>query len=565
MSSPHEHFDFDWLVIGSGFGGSVSALRLAEKGYSVGVLECGRRFADHEFPSSTADVRRYFWNPYLGMKGIFRLTNFKDVAVVSGCGVGGGSLGYACTLYVPPKQFFEDRQWADMEDWESVLTPHYAEAQRMLGVVENPHDDPADQLLRELGEELGVGETYQHTPVGIFFGEDGERGKSVADPFFGGEGPARTTCHLCGRCMVGCQHGAKNTLVKNYLYLAEKRGARVMPERTVVDIRPLPHRGRSGAGAPSPEGFDGSDGYEVESVRSGAWLRKERRVLRARGVVVAAGPLGTNKLLQRCRLEGSLPRISPRLGELVRTNSESILTVTVPEDYREDLIKRVAITSSIYPDPNTHIETVTYGDDGDSMRWLYTLLTGDGTRVTRPIKLLTQILLHPRRLAKVLFAKRWSRRTIILLVMQTLDNAIALRPRKGPFGTFWLRTEQDPERPNPTFIPIANQTAEWFAKRTGGIAQSALTEALFNIPTTAHILGGAVIAPDPQRGVVDAHQRVFGYRNLLVCDGSAVPANVGVNPSLTITALAEHAMSHVAAKGAQPVDPASGSVSAARS
>jgi cholesterol oxidase len=528
MDASEDGFDYDWLVIGSGFGGSVSALRLSEKGYSVGVLECGRRFADHEFPRSTADLKRYFWNPRLGMKGIFRLTTFKDVAVVSGCGVGGGSLGYANTLYVPPQAFFQDRHWAEMADWDAELAPHYEEAQRMLGVVENPHEDPADQLLRELGVQLGVGDTYKRTPVGVYFGEPGE---SAPDPYFGGEGPDRTGCTLCGRCMVGCVRGAKNTLVKNYLYFAEKRGARVMAERTVIDVRPL--------GSP-----DGAEGYEVVSERSGAW-RKDRRVHRARGVVVAAGALGTNKLLQRCRLQGSLPRISPRLGELVRTNSESVLTVTVPEDYPDDLIKRVAITSSIYPDPNTHIETVTYGDDGDSMHRLYTLLVGDGTRLTRPLKLLGQMLLHPRRLTKVLFPKHWSRRTIIILVMQTLDNAIALRPRKGPFGAFWLQTEQDPERPNPTFIPIANQTAEWFAKRTGGIAQSSVFEALFNIPTTAHILGGAVISPDPERGVVDARQRVFGYENLLICDGSAIPANVGVNPSLTITALAEHAMSHI--------------------
>jgi cholesterol oxidase len=536
-------YDFDWLVIGSGFGGSVSALRLAEKGYSVGVLECGRRFADHELPSSTADVRRYFWRPLLGMKGIFRLTTFKDVAVVSGCGVGGGSLGYANTLYVPPKKFFEDRQWSGLNDWEQALAPHYDEAQRMLGVVRNPHEDPADRLLRELGEELGVGDTYEKTPVGVYFGEPG---KTVSDPFFGGEGPDRTGCELCGRCMVGCPHGAKNTLVKNYLYLAEKRGARVLEQRTVIDVRPL------GDGS-------GGEGYEIESVRSGAWLRKDRHVHRVRGVVVAAGPLGTNKLLQRCRLEGSLPRISSRLGELVRTNSESILTVTVPEDFPEEMIKRVAITSSIYPDPNTHIETVTYGDAGDSMHRLYTLLVGDGTRLTRPLKLLWQIARHPKRLAQVLFPKHWSRRTIIILVMQTLDNAIALRPRKWPFGVLTLTTEQDPERPNPTFIPIANEAAEWFAKRTGGIAQSAVTEALFNIPTTAHILGGAVIADDPERGVVDARQRVFGYENLLVCDGSAIPANVGVNPSLTITALAEHAMSHVPPAGASGGEPTSGS------
>jgi cholesterol oxidase len=531
MDAPEDGFDYDWLVIGSGFGGSVSALRLSEKGYSVGVLECGRRFADDEFPRSTADLKRYFWNPRLGMKGIFRLTAFKDVTVVSGCGVGGGSLGYANTLYVPSQAFFKDRQWAQMADWEAELAPHFGEAQRMLGVVENPHEDSADQLLRELGEELGVGDTYNKTPVGVFFGDPGE---TVADPYFGGEGPDRTGCTLCGRCMVGCVRGAKNTLVKNYLYFAEKRGARVMAERTVIDVRPL--------GSP-----DGAEGYEVVSERSGAWLRKDRRVHRARGVVLAAGPLGTNKLLQRCRLGGSLPRVSARLGELVRTNSESVLTVTVPEEYADDLIKRVAITSSIYPDPHTHIETVTYGEDGDSMHRLYTLLVGDGTRLTRPLKLLWQIALHPRRFAQVLFPKHWSRRTIIILVMQTLDNAIALRPRTGPFGSLWLQTEQDPERPTPTFIPIANQAAEWFAERTGGIAQSSVFEALFNIPTTAHILGGAVIAPDAERGVVDARQRVFGYENLLVCDGSAIPANVGVNPSLTITALAEHAMSHVPA------------------
>jgi cholesterol oxidase len=553
-------FDYDWLVIGSGFGGSVSALRLSEKGYKVGVLECGRRFADHEFPESTSDYKRYFWRPKIGWKGIFRLTTFKDVSVVSGCGVGGGSLGYANTLYVPPKPFFEDAQWSRIADWELELAPHYQEAQRMLGVTMNPYDDPADALLRELGEELGVSDTYKKTPVGVYFGEPGvaaiaangepdgaasavggEPGEAVRDPYFGGYGPDRTPCSLCGRCMVGCPHGSKNTLVKNYLYLAEKRGARVSPERTVIDVRPL------GAG-------DGSEGYEVESIRSGSWVRRGRQVHRAHGVVVSAGPLGTNTLLQRCRLGGSLPRISNRLGELVRTNSEAILAVTVPEDYPENLIKRVAITSSIYPDPHTHIETVTYGNDGDSMSRLYTLLTGDGTRFTRPLKLMGQIVRHPKRFAQVLRPKNWSKRTIIILVMQTLDNAMALRPKTGPFKTLWLSTEQDPERPNPTFIPVANQAAEWFAKRTGGVAQSSVMEAMLNIPTTAHILGGAVIGADAEHGVVDAHQCVFGYENLLVCDGSAIPANVGVNPSLTITALAEHAMSHVPAAGTASID-----------
>jgi cholesterol oxidase len=527
-------FDYDWIVVGSGFGGSVSALRLAEKGYKVGVLECGKRFGDNDFPKSTWDVRRYFWAPRIGLRGIFRLSTFKDVAVVSGCGVGGGSLGYANTLYVPPAKFFRDPQWSDLADWEDELAPHYAEAQRMLGVTDVATDDPADELLREYGEAIGVGETYRKTPVGIYFGEPG---KTVPDPFFGGEGPDRTGCSLCGRCMVGCPHGAKNTLVKNYLYLAEERGVEVLPDRAVTEIRPL------GAA-------DGSDGYAITSERSGMIPGRGRGTVTARGVVVAAGALGTNKLLQRCRLNGALPRISSRLGELVRTNSEMILAVTVPEDYPDDLTRRVAISGSIYPDADTHIETVSYGSDGDSMSLLYTLLVGDGTRATRPLKLLWQILRHPLRFAKLLWPKGWSRRTIILLVMQTLDNAIALRPKLKRSGDVRLQTEQDPEKPNPTFIPVANDAAEWLAKRTGGVAQSSVMEALMNIPTTAHILGGAVIGHGPEDGVVDSRQRVFGYENLLVCDGSAVPANVGVNPSLTITALAEHAMSEIPAAAA---------------
>jgi cholesterol oxidase len=534
-------FDVDWVVVGSGFGGSVSALRLAEKGYSVNVLECGKRFRDEDFPKSTWDLRRYFWAPRIGLKGIFRLTQFRDVAVVSGCGVGGGSLGYANTLYVPGSEFFQDPQWGDLEDWERTLAPHYAEAQRMLGVAEVDRDDPADQLLRELGEHLGVGETYRKTPVGVY---QENPGKTVSDPYFGGEGPDRTGCLQCGRCMVGCPHGAKNTLVKNYLWLAERRGVKIDAERTVTEVRPL------GAA-------DGSDGYAITSERSGLLPGRGKRTITARGVVFAAGPLGTNKLLQRCRLGGALPKISNRLGELVRTNSEMILAVTVPEDYPDDLTRRVAITSSIYPDPHTHIETVTYGHAGDSMNTLYTLLVGDGTKLTRPIKLLGQIVRHPGKFAKVMWPKGWSSRTIIVLVMQTLDNAIALRPKVKRNGDVRLTTEQDPQRPNPTFIPVANEAAEWLAKRTGGIAQSSVSEALFNVPNTAHILGGATIGHSPEDGVVDARQRVFGYENLLVCDGSAVPANVGVNPSLTITALAEHAMAALPPKDeAQPRHPA---------
>jgi len=521
-------FDYDWLVIGSGFGGSVSALRLREKGYSVGVLECGRRFSDADFPRSTWDLKRYFWAPRLGLRGIFRLSTFKDVVIVSGAGVGGGSLGYANTLYRARRRFYGDPQWAELDDWEATLAPHYDEAERMLGVVAYDEDDPADDLLREFAREIGVEDTYAKTRVGVFLGAPG--GQTVPDPFFGGAGPDRTGCLRCGRCMVGCPHGAKNTLVKNYLWLAERAGAVVHPERLATAVRPL--------GAP-----DGSEGYEVTTEYPGAWVRRRRTTFTARGVVFAAGPLGTNKLLAACQLHGWLPRLSDRVGDLVRTNSEAIVAVTLPKD-APDIQRRVAITGSIYPDPDTHVETVVYGDAADSMSALYTVLVGDGTRVTRPLKLAAAAARHPLTFLKLLDPRGWSRRTIIVLVMQTLDNAIAFRATRTRRGAR-LRTRQDPRRPIPTFIPVANQFAAWLAARTGGIAQTALMEAVANLATTAHVLGGAAIGADPSKGVVDARQRVFGYENLLVCDGSAVPANVGVNPSLTITAMAEHAMSHV--------------------
>ena len=483
-------YDYDWLVIGSGFGGSVSALRLAQKGYKVGVLECGRRFADDELPKSTWDVRRYWYAPRLGLNGIFRLTIFKDVAIASGSGVGGGSLGYANTLYRAPVRFYEDPQWAGLNDWQVALAPHYEEAERMLGVATYDEDDPADDYLREYAEEIGVSATHAKTRVGVYLGAAGE---TVPDPFFGGEGPDRTGCLRCGRCMVGCPHGAKNTLVKNYLWFAEREGVNVMPERTVVDIKPL----------------DGG-GYAVTSRPSGA-APGAGRTLTARGVVVAAGALGTNRLLAACKLNGSLPQLSPRLGELVRTNSEAILAVTLPQASPE-VIHRVAITGSIYPDPDTHIETVVYGDAGDGVSGLFTLLTGSGTPITRPLKLAGAAVRHPRMLAKTLNPRGWSERTIIILVMQSLDNAISLRARRGRGGRVRLRTEQDPERPNPTFIPVANEFAAWLAKRTGGIAQSSIMEAAANIPSTAHILGGAVIGADPAQGVVDARQRCSATR-----------------------------------------------------
>lgn len=529
-------YDYDWLIVGSGFGGSVSALRLAQKGYRVAVIECGRRFADQDFAERTADVRRYNWVPQLGLRGILRLSIFKDVFVLSGCGVGGGSLGYANTLYRARPGFYENPQWAGLADWESELEPFYAEAERMLGVTTYDRDGAADLLLREYGEAIGVGETYKRTPVGVFLGAPGE---TVPDPYFGGQGPARTGCLRCGNCMIGCRHGAKNTLVKNYLWFAERLGVHVIPDRAVTDIRPL------GDGS-------GADGYEVTHERSGALLRRGRASARARGVIVAAGALGTNRLLQRCRLGGSLPRISDRLGHMVRTNSEAIISVCAPEGSEHDFSDSVAITSSIYTDPDTHIEVVTYGTGGDSQSLLRQLMVTAGRRGTRPLHFALAAARHPRQALGAFRIRGTSRRSIILLVMQSLDNSMRLKVRRRlPGGAVMLTTEQDPQNPNPDSIPAAYDAARWFARRIGGTAYSGITEAVLGIPLTAHILGGAVIGADAASGVIDARHRVFGYENLLVCDGAAVPANVGANPSLTITALAERAMGFIPAKDEQ--------------
>jgi cholesterol oxidase len=523
---------YDWIVIGSGFGGSVAALRLAEKGYRVAVLERGRRYRDEDFAASSWDLKRFLWAPAIGLRGIFRMSVFKDIFIASGSGVGGGSLVFANTLYRAKPGFFTHAQWPATADWSQVLAPHYATAERMLGVQPVPHDSDGQQLLREMARHFGVEHTFTRTSCAVYFGTPGV---TVPDPYFGGLGPERTGCLKCGACMVGCRTGAKNTLVKNYLWLAERLGVEVIPEREVTDVRPI------GAA-------DGADGYIVATEHPGAWLRRRPRAFRAGGVVVAAGALGTNALLARCKLAGSLPALSERLGHLVRTNSESLLAVTLPDD-RLKPWNDVAISASIHPDPDTHIEFVTYGERGDLLSSLTTVLTGEGTRLTRPLKFVGAVVRHPVHFLKSLWPIGWSRRTLILLVMQSLDNALRFRARRRWFGRgVALTTEQDVGRPNPTYIEAGNRAARWLAQRTGGIPQSMVVEALANIPATAHILGGAVIGRDAASGVVDDRCRAFGYRHLMVCDGSVVPANPGVNPSLTITAIAEHALSHVPAR-----------------
>ena len=526
-------YDYDWLVIGSGFGGSVSSLRLVEKGYSVAVLETGRRFEDKDFAERLTQIKRTIWAPKFGLKGILRITPFKDVMILSGSGVGGGSLVYAQTLWRAEQGFFED--WRRICGAAPDLDPYYEVAERMLGVVPHPHATPADASIRKVADSLGVSHTFEPVPVGVYFGRPGVE---EVDPYFGGDGPARSGCIECGLCLLGCRNNAKNTLPKNYLYFAEKMGVDIQSERTVTSIRPL------GAA-------DGSDGYAVVSERTGSWFRKERRTQNARGVIVAAGALGTNYLLAQCKADKALPNLSDRVGHLVRTNSESLTAVTTDED--QGWGRTVSITSSIHPSESSHLEAVTYGPGGNAMGLAFTLLTGDGTKLTRPLKLLWQIVKHPIKFLKISNPNGWSQNTLITGVMQTTDASLSLVRKRRPGRKVRLTTKQDPDNPNPTFVPAANAVAERLAEQTGGIAQSWVTEALFNMPATAHILGGAVAASSRESGVVDGDHRVFGYQNLLINDGSVIPANPGVNPSLTITAMAERVMTTIEPKHDAPL------------
>jgi cholesterol oxidase len=533
MSDP-THYDV--LVIGSGFGGSVTALRLTEKGYRVGVLEAGQRFTTDTLPKNSWHLRQFVWAPKLGLRGLQRIHVLKDAVILGGAGVGGGSLNYANTLYEPLQPFYDDPQWAHITDWRDELAPHYAQAKRMLGVVTNPTTTPSDREMQRLAAQFGKADTYRPTPVGVFFGRDGEQepGRLVADPFFGGEGPDRTGCIQCGECMTGCRHGAKNTLLTNYLYLAEKNGAEVHPLTTVTDVRPRP-----------------SGGYEVRTVRTGKWFARNDRAFTADQVVFSAGTYNTQKLLHRLR-ESSLPDISPRLGYLTRTNSEALLGVRLRKP-AHDYTEGVAITSSWHPDESTHIEPVRYGKGSNAMGMLNTLMTEGGSRRHRWLQFFTAMLRNPLKL-RLLIPRRWSERVIILLVMQSLNNSITVMRKRTRLGLKRLTTEQGEGEPNPTWIPVANQAAQQLADNLGGIAGGTWGD-LMNIPMTAHFIGGCAIGDSPQTGVIDAYQRLFGHPGLHVADGSTLTANLGVNPSLSITAQAERAMSMWPNKGEQDVRP----------
>ncbi|WP_295625551.1 FAD-dependent oxidoreductase [uncultured Corynebacterium sp.] len=519
--------DFDVLVVGSGFGGSVAALRLTEKGYRVGVIEAGRRFEDHEFAKTSWRLHKYLWAPKLGLFGVQRVHLLKDVMILAGAGVGGGSLNYANTLYKPPSPFFENEQWADITDWERELSPYYEQAQKMLGVVDNPSITPSDRVFREVAEDMGVGDTFRPTPVGVFFGAktggEGQPGEVVADPYFGGAGPDRAACTECGECMTGCRHNAKNTLLKNYLHLAERGGAKIIPRTTVRELHPR---------------ADGS--WDVVTERTGAWLNKRRRTLTADHVIVAAGSWGTQNLLHRQVTDGHLPNMSPRLGHLTRTNSEAILGAMRPDlDPQADYSEGVAITSSFFPEPHTHIEPVRYGKGSNAIALLQTLMTDGGPGGPRWLKLIKDVSKDPKVALQLLNLRKWSQRTVISLVMQNSSNSLTTHLRTwGPLRL--LSSRQGEGEPNPSWIPVGNEATRRVAQKIGGIAGGTWGE-VFNIPLTAHFIGGAPISGSPRRGVVDPYNRVWGHPTLHITDGAAMPANPGVNPSLSITAIAERA------------------------
>lgn len=529
---------YDYVIIGSGFGGSVSALRLAEKGYRVLVLERGKRFNDHDFARHNWDLRRYLWLPALRLFGIQQMSFFKDLLVLHGSGVGGGSLVYANVLMEPDDALFDIPGWRDLADWKAVLQPHYATAKRMLGVTPNPCLWPADHVLRDMAGEMGRPESFRPTNVGVFFGEPGQEGQMVPDPYFGGEGPPRAGCIQCGGCMVGCRHNAKNTLDRNYLYLAEKRGATVQAESEVTRITPL---------ANAPDGAR----YEVAVRCSTALLNGNPRHIRARNVVVAAGVLGTLRLLFRCRDEArTLPALSDRLGHMVRTNSEALLGVTSRDD-TPDYAQGVAITSVIQADAVTHVEPVRYSDGSSFIRVLSTpLLDTNGNAFQRIWGTLQAGLHHPLDFLNAKFFAPWARRSTILLIMQTVDNTLRLKPGRSIWTLFrrGLVSETNGTHTIRPDLALSNRITRAFARRSNGVPQASANETLLGMATTAHILGGVPMGRTAEDGVIDVRCEVFNYPGLYVVDGSIMPANPGINPSLTITALAEYAMSQIPEK-----------------
>ena len=497
--------DFDVLVIGSGFGGSVAALRLTEKGYRVAVLEAGRRFKDKDFPKTSWRLSKFLFMPRLGLRGIQRIHALPDVLVLAGAGVGGGSLVYANTLYQPPDSYFEDKQWRHITDWKSELSPWYDQASRMLGVTDNPYFSPSDQAMKDVADEMGVGHTFKMAPLGVHFG-DGS-GVLSKDPYFGGVGPDRHGCRQCGGCMTGCRYNAKNTLPKNYLGLAESAGAQVFPEHTVTAIKEV------------------KGGWQIEARKSSAWFGG-KRTFTAGQVVVAAGTYNTQKLLHRMKSNGNLSKLSKALGKLSRTNSEALTGAIMPKGGAIDFSKGAAITSSFFPDEHTHVEPVRYGKGSNFMGLLQTVMTDGNSAKTRRRQWLATLILRPGLIAKIFDVRKWSERTVIALVMQNVDSAISVKGKRGIFG--WrLTSKNESENPNATYIPAANEVVRRIANKYGGTPGGHIGD-LISAPFTAHFVGGCVISDKPDSGVIDPYHRVWNYPILHVVDGSSLTANLGL-------------------------------------
>ncbi len=509
----------DYIVIGSGFGGSVSAMRLAEKGYSVRVLEKGKRFASMDFPKTNWNIRKYLWVPWLKCFGIQKLTFFKELFVISGVGVGGGSLVYANTHMVPPETFFNNPVWSHFKNWKETLAPYYDRAKFMLGTVENKLFHKEDEILQEVARDMGRGDSFKGVNVGIYFGDT----KKEVDPYFGGEGPLRTGCTECAGCMVGCKHGAKNTLDKNYLWFAEKFGAKVIAETLVTKI----------------EHINGE--YHVHTIDSTSWFRRKKSVFVSKGLVVAGGVLGTMDLLLKQKYQHTtLPGLSNCLGQNVRTNSESLCGVT-SRDQR--LNHSIAISSIFDADEHTHIEIVKYPDGSESMGVFAAMAAGKGNGIVRTAKMIGNMLTHPIDALWSFWKFGWAKNSVILLVMQTLDNSMKMVYRTFPFPRISLSNKGNEKVP--AYIDKGQEVMHRYAEKANGIALNSLTEIMFNMATTAHILGGCPMGETIDEGVVNDKFEVHGYPNMYILDGSIMPCNLGVNPSLTITALSEYAMDHV--------------------
>lgn len=528
--------DYDWIVIGSGFGGSVSALRLVEKGYKVLLIEKGKRFSPQDFAKNNWDLKRWMWMPQMGLQGIFQMSFMEHVTIMHGVGVGGGSLVYANTLPTPRDDFFENPSWGHLADWKGELGAHYRTAKRMLGAAENPRETAGDRVLGEIARDIGRADKFHRTEVAVFFGEPG---KKVKDPYFGGEGPDRVGCNFCGACMTGCRIGAKNTLDKNYLYLAEKRGLTLISETEVVAVRP-----------------ESGGGYRVETKPSLGGLpvlgnRKKGTTYRAKNVVFAGGVMGTMPLLLAMKADKrGLPKLSERLGDNVRTNSESLIGVVAP-DHAEPLSKGVAITSILHTDDHSHIEPVRYGDGSGFFRLLMLPHAPGDTVAARLGHMVKSLASEPKMWARAFATEDFARQSQVMLYMRTLEGALKMRLGRSPFTAFTkglVTVLEDPSQAPKAFIPEATDLAKRFAEKVGGVTATLLTETLLGTPSTAHILGGATMGRHADEGVIDKDHKVFGYDGLYVIDGSAVSANPGVNPSLTITALAERAMSKIPSK-----------------